>query len=242
LAEGSRFAAVVDSNLFLRHLATADREWLHAHLRAVQLQTGDIVVQQGAEVATVLLPTSCILSVITVMRDGRQVESRTIGRESGFGLLHALGSAYAYEKVEVQVSGEAWSLPLRALSDLASHSPDARQAIVSSAQATLIQSSVSLACNALHNVEQRLCRWLLLTQDRLGSEVVPLTQEHLAIMLAVQRTTVTAAAAKLQEKGLIRYSRGKIRIVDRAGLLAMACECFATIEEGVARLAGDRLA
>lgn len=229
---------MAEDNLFLQQLDAADRGSLEPRLKRMMLRTTESIAEHGDQVVTAYLPINCILSVITVMRDGRQVESRTIGRESGFGLLHALGSPYAYERVEVQVGGEAWALPLAALSDLAVRSPAGLQTIARFAQATIVQSATSLACNSLHTVEQRLARWLLLTQDRLASNVLPLTQEHLSIMLAVQRTTVTAAAARLQELELISYSRGKIHIHDRAGLRRTSCECYEQIEDGIRRLIG----
>jgi len=229
---------VADENLFLRYLSAADRALIEPRLRRVSLRVNELIAEDAGEVRAAFLPIDCILSVITVMRDGREVESRTIGRESGYGLLHALGSPYSYERVEVQISGEAWTLPLASLSELATASPSGLNTIVRFAQATIVQSATALACNSLHAVDQRLARWLLLTQDRLSSDVLPLTQEHLSIMLAVQRTTVTAAAAKLQDIGLIRYSRGKIQVLDRAGLLKTSCECYEQIETGVGRLIG----
>jgi CRP-like cAMP-binding protein len=108
------------------------------------------------------------------------------------------------------------------------------------AQASLLQAAQSTACNTLHRAEQRLCRWLLLTQDRLGgSEVVPLTQEHLAIMLGVQRTTITAVASGLQERGVIAYARGKINILDRPALERCACECYQAIRKGAELMIGE---
>jgi CRP-like cAMP-binding protein len=230
---------VPSSNLFLRHLPVGAADWLRPRLQRVSLKRDQLIVEQGDAVRTAILPIDCILSVITVMRDGRQVESRTIGRETGFGLLHALGSPYAMERVEVQIGGDAWILPLGALSDLAARDRQASHTMACFAQAAIVQTTVSVACNALHDVESRLCRWLLLTQDRLGSDVLPLTQEHLAIMLAVQRTTVTVAAARVEDMGLIARARGRIRILDRRGLVEASCECFEQIEAGVQRLVSD---
>ncbi len=158
---------MADGNLFLRHLQARDLESLKPDLRRIDLVVGERITEQGAEVQAAILPINSIVSVITVMRDGRSVESRTIGRESGFGLLHALGSPYAFERVEVQVSGEAWTVPLASLSRLAIASPAALKVIAQFAQSSLVQSTVNLACNALHDVESRFCRWLLMTQDRL---------------------------------------------------------------------------
>lgn len=227
---------MADGNLFLRHLRAPDLDILKPELRRADLVVGQEITEQGAEVRMAVLPINCIVSVITVMRDGRAVESRTIGRESGFGLLHALGSPYAVERVEVQVSGEAWILPLPSLSRLAVASPAALKTMTQFAQSTLVQSSIALACNALHDVESRLCRWLLMTQDRLESDILPLTQEHLSVMLAVQRTTINAVAQRLQDTGAIRYSRGRIQVLDRAMLLHCSCECFEQIEQSARRL------
>jgi CRP-like cAMP-binding protein len=220
-------------NHFLDTLSDADADRLRPHLSEVELTRNDVLDQPGEPIRTVYLPSNSILSVVTVMSDGAQVESRTIGRESGYGLLHALGSPISFERMLVQVSGPAWQIPLSALRAAASESVPLTRAIVHHAQSTLIQSAQATACNSLHTAEHRLCRWLLMTQDRLQSDIVPLTQEHLGIMLGVQRTTVTALASELQAKGRIRYARGKITILDRPALKRCACECYEAIQQGV---------
>jgi CRP-like cAMP-binding protein len=225
-------------NGFLDSLNAGDIARLQPHLRDVALERNELLDEAGRTIIDVYLPIDCILSVVTVMRDGAQVESRTIGRESGYGLLHALGSPVSYERMLVQVSGRAWRLPLMALRAAAEQSLPLTRCIVHHAQATLIQSAQSTACNSLHTAEQRLGRWLLLTQDRLRSDVLPLTQEHLAIMLGVQRTTVTAVASELQARRLISYVRGKITVLDRDGLKRISCECYDAIERGAAMLGG----
>jgi CRP-like cAMP-binding protein len=221
-------------NHFLDSLNGPDIGALTPHLAPIRLERNQLLDEAWQLVSAVYLPVDSILSVITVMEDGAQVESRTIGRESGYGLLHALGSRISHERMLVQVGGQAWVAPVAAFSEAAAASPSLTQAIVRHAQATLIQSAQSTACNTLHSAEQRLCRWLLLTQDRLQSDVVPLTQEHLAIMLGVQRTTVTAVASQLQERGWVSYVRGRITIRDRRALERCACECYDAIQRGVA--------
>jgi CRP-like cAMP-binding protein len=223
-------------NDFLDSLGGSDIAALRAELASVALVRNDVLDEVDQPISHVYLPVDAILSVVTVMRSGAQVESRTIGRESGYGLLHALGSPLSYERMIVQVGGSAWRLPLSALRQAAAGSPTLVRAIVHHAQASIVQASQNSACNSLHTAEQRLCRWLLLTQDRLGSDVLPLTQEHLAIMLGVQRTTVTAIASHLQERGAISYSRGRITVVDRDDLLRCTCECYGDIERRAARL------
>lgn len=172
------------ANRFLQALSPADATLLQPNLQLRVLGRDEIVAKEGAVVPRVCLPTTAILSVVAVMRDGRRVETRTIGFEGGFGLLHALGSPLSFERVIIQVGGEGYQMPLPALARAARASPTLASQIVSFAQASLIQSAQTTACNALHDTEQRLCRWLLMTRDRLGAEVLPLTQEHLSVMLA----------------------------------------------------------
>ncbi|HEX3699492.1 MAG TPA: Crp/Fnr family transcriptional regulator [Phenylobacterium sp.] len=219
-------------NHFLDSLAAKDVAILRDLLSEVRLERDQRLDEAGRPVTSVYLPVDAILSVLTVMRDGGQVESRTIGRESGYGLLQALGSPISYERTIVQVPGRAWRAPLPGLRRAADRSSTLREAIIRHAQASLLQAAQSTACNTLHRAEQRLCRWLLLTQDRLDSDILPLTQEHLAIMLGVQRTTITALASQLQARGVIAYSRGKIRVVERASLERCACECYQAIQRG----------
>ena len=226
-------------NHFLSALPQEDLERLRPHLEELALERDAVLGEAGRPVTTVFLPIDCILSVVTVMQDGSQVESRTIGREGGYGLLHSLGSRHAYERMTVQVSGRCWWLPVKALEEAAMERPSLVQHIVRHAQGTLLQSSLATACNALHPADQRLCRWLLMTQDRLGSDLIPLTQEHLAIMLGVQRTTVSAHAAHLKSRGMIRYARGKIRIQDRDALERCACECYSAMRRGVRAVIGS---
>ncbi len=223
-------------NHFLDSLSAADLRELRPHLAPVNLTRNDVLDEVDQPISHVYFPIDAILSVVTVMRSGAQVESRTVGRESGYGQLHALGSPLAYERMIVQVGGAAWRIPLPALRQAALASPSLVQAIVHHAQASIVQAAQNTACNSLHPAEQRLCRWLLLTQDRLDSDVVPLTQEHLSIMLGVQRTTVTAIASQLQERGAISYVRGKITILDREALKRCTCECYEAIEERAAAL------
>ena len=226
-------------NHFLETLPPGAFGLIKGKLELVALKRDQRIVEVDKPVTHALLPTSSIISVIAVMKNGDLVESRTIGRESGFGLLHALGSRTSFERVITQIGGEAWSIALADLRDAAGQSAALTQAIVRHAQATIVQTSHVVACNALHKASPRLCRWLLMTQDRLGSDTLPLTQEHLAIMLAVQRTTVTALAAALQDDGLIAYTRGKIRVLNRPALERRSCECYVTLTRSVARILGE---
>jgi CRP-like cAMP-binding protein len=223
-------------NHFLSALPLHDQKALQPSLRRVDLTRDDHLAEHGQTIDRVYLPMNCVISAVAVMRDGRCVETRTIGCESGYGLLHALGSPVAFERVFTQISGQCWVLPLHVLTRAALDSPTLILALAQHAQATLIQSGQAVACNALHTAEQRLARWLLLTRERTGSDTLPLTQEHMATMLGVQRTTVTAIAQDLQVRGLVSYARGRIRIVNRPALVGVACECYEAIELAAERI------
>jgi CRP-like cAMP-binding protein len=212
---------------------------LEPHLRRLQLFRDNVMAHEGAPVVQVILPVDSIVSVLTDMEDGTQIETRTIGCEAGFGLLHSLGDPLSYETVTVQVSGEAFVIDRRELAARAHRNRSLTHNIVRHAQVDLVQSAQTVACNALHDVRKRLCRWLLMTQDRLKRPDLPLKQHHLAAMLGVQRTTVTAAAAQLQREGAISYSRGVIVINDRSQLLGAVCECYGAVERRVSWFAEE---
>jgi CRP-like cAMP-binding protein len=225
-------------NEFLDSLTAQDFALIESFLTQEHLAHNAVVTPLGAEVNSVLFPTGAILSIITMMEDGRGVESCTIGHESGYGLLNVLGSAAAFDRVISQVPGSALRIAGARLKAAATASPSLMDMILRHIQANLAQTQQSVACNALHPAEARLCRWLLMSRDRTRSQKLPLTQEFLGFMLGVQRTTVTAAARALQSAGLIRYSRGQIEILDHAGLEAGACECYAAVRERHAHLVG----
>ena len=221
----------VTGNHFLDSLPGADREALRPFLTVEEIQHGQLVSAVGAEVAFVYFPVTAILSLTIHMVDGQGVETSTIGRESGYGLLNALGDRTSWNEVYSQVGGRCYRLSADRLRQAALDSPAVMGQIVRHAQANAAQIDQSVACNAFHPVEARLCRWLLMSHDRAGASALPLTPEFLGFMLGVQRTTVTAAAQALQSAGLIRYRRGNIDIVDRKGLEHGACECYAAVQQ-----------
>ena len=220
-------------NHFIASLSAEDFAFLAPHFVEVHLQRDDLISEAGQDLQDVYLPLSSIISIIVVMRNGDEVESRTIGREGGFGLLHALGVPISHERMIVQCAGRAVKIRLSILTEAAATRPSLVRCIAAHAQAAYVQLAQSAACNALHPASARLARWLLITRDRLGSEMISLTQEHLSIMLGVQRTTVTALASAFQADGLISYSRGKIKIKDLAGLKARSCECYEATRHSV---------
>jgi CRP-like cAMP-binding protein len=206
-------------NHFLDSLDAGIFGLLKPYLAEVNFSRGETLCQPGTDIDCVWFPTTATLSVVTIMEDGRDVEACTIGHESACGLLHALGSATAIDRVIAQVPGKSIKLPSFRLRSAAPLSLAMTDLVIRHAQANVAQVQQSVACNAIHTVEERLCRWLLMTQDRTRADRLPLTQEFLGFMLGVQRTTVTGAARGLQAGGLIRYSRGTIEISRPQGRL-----------------------
>jgi CRP-like cAMP-binding protein len=227
-------------NHFLDQVDGETLRLFNPYLVDISLARGETLASPWTELDLVCFPVSAILSVVTTMADGEDVEACTIGHESAYGLLHALGSSVVVERVVAQVPGRALKMPAHRLRAAAALSPDLVDLVVRHAQANVAQIQQSVACNALHTVEARLCRWLLMTQDRTRSDRLPLTQEFLGFMLGVQRTTVTGVAQALQRAGLIRYSRGQIDILDRGRLETTACECYQSVRDTYAHFLGGR--
>jgi CRP-like cAMP-binding protein len=234
------FVHGITGNHFLDSLGPESFNLLKPYLARSLLARNEVLCVPGADLDCVWFPVTAILSVVTIMVDGNDVEACTIGHESAYGLLNALGSTTAIDRVIAQVPGPAIRMPSSRLRAAAALSNGMVDLIIRHAQANLAQIQQSVACNAIHDVEARLCRWLLMTQDRTRHDRLPLTQEFLGFMLGVQRTTVSNAARGLLTAGFIRYSRGQIEILDRNGLKARACECYASVLDKHAQLLGAR--
>ena len=198
------------------------------HLKQVVLKQGDILQQPGQRVQYVCFPFGGMISMLSVMRDGKMIETRIIGREGALGTFAALSPSAANSRAIVQVSGDGAKLPVSTLQKLVRESDKVRD-LIWRYKTTLVQQASQLAaCNAVHRAEERLARWLLKTSDLIGSDTVPLTQETLSQMLGVRRTTVTAIARGFQDGSLIRYRRGRIQILNREKLRRASCECYET--------------
>jgi CRP-like cAMP-binding protein len=167
-----------------------------------------------------------MVSILTVMKTGEQIETAIIGNEGVVGGWAAIDGRNANTQSTVQIEGSAWQLPIAKFLEIYKASDPFRSAINTYQGIILFQAQQSAACHAVHSVEARLCRWLLLAQDLMDSDLVQLTQEFLSHMIGVQRTTVSLCAHTLQKSGLIQYSRGKIKILDRKGIEECACECY----------------
>jgi len=226
-------------NLVLQALGAGDSGALEPYVQSLALASGEVLYEPDYPVDWVYFPSTAVLSVVTVMLDGRTVESDTVGYESVVGVLNALGGAPAVNRTFTQIPGLAIRIAAARLRQQADRSPDLRRLLMRHAQANLAQAHQSVACNALHDLNQRLCRWLLMSQDRTADDSVQLTQQYLATMLGVQRTTVTEALGGLAGQGLIRQRRGRIDILDRRRMQAISCECYATVRATVENLVGS---
>ena len=223
-------------NSLLRALDEADFEQLAPQVEIVSLKRNQVLLEVGAGVAYAYFPLDCIIALVVTMQDGGTAEAATIGREGMDGYVLALGDHHALLRSIVQVGGEAARLPVPELEAAFVANAGVRHLVLRFIQALLAQVMQAVACNALHPAEARLCRWLLLLADRVGGDRLHVTQEFLAESLGVQRTTVTLIARTLQTAGLIRYRRGLVQVVDRAGLEEAACECYRVIREHYERL------
>jgi CRP-like cAMP-binding protein len=224
---------ITKQNFLLAALPSQDFALLEPHLREAALAQGSLLQEQGERTDHIYFPNDGIISLLTVMRQGTAIETATIGREGAFGAWAGLGTRPSHARAVVQVTGTAWRIAAPQFRAAAKKSDAVRELIRTSGEMLLIQAQQTAACNALHDVESRLSRWLLQAHDRLDSDTIQLTHEFLAQMLGVRRTTVTVIANILQHAGLIRYQRGNIRIVDRAGLEARACECYEAIRRNI---------
>ena len=228
------------NNTLLRVLPAEDFQRLQPHLRAEDLKLGDVLYGPEDRVERVTFVETGLLSVVFSSLGGQSVETSMIGREGASGLVEACGSGHSFITILVQVEGRGFSAPAAAIRDLHDRSAAFRDLLARYAEAMLAEARQSVVCQALHLVESRCARWLIESAERSGCDSrLPLTQEYLASMLGVQRTTVTPIAAMLQRRGLIRYSRGRIDILDSEGLDRAACECRSNLKAHRRRLGLD---
>ena len=219
------------SNKLLAALPRNDFQHFLSHLASVRFAQGEVLYESGAEVDQVYFPVSGMISLVIVMRDGKAVETATVGREGVVGAMSGLGLHTMKVRAIAQLPTFAHKITSTALRKAVIGSKPVADLCLRYNEVLLTHARVTAACNALHKVEARFCRWLLQTRDRAESDSLTLTQEFLAEMLGVRRTSVTEVAQKIQETGAISYSRGTIKIIDLDALKAMACECYETLRE-----------
>ena len=216
-------------NYLLSALPKADLLELMPSLSETSLERGQILFAPGDVARHIFFPSSAVLSVITLMANDHGVESSTIGHESAAPLIAVLADRPVKARIFAQIPGSAIKLPAAVLRSRAEQSPALLRLLWRHAAAISFQAEQGVACNTMHEAAPRLARWLLMTQDRTGSRSLPLTQDYMAVMTGVQRTTISAVANQLRSAGFIRYSRGNLEILDRAGLEGYACECYRAV-------------
>lgn len=230
--------ASLSRNRILAALPERERERLLQHMRKVLLQRGQILIAPGEPITGAYFPLDSMISLVTLMRDGLMTEAGTVGCEGVLGLPVLFGVGVTPMQSMVQIPGEAVHLGGDVFKKEFDLGGPLRDLLLLYAQALFVAVSQSAACNARHPVEQRLCRWLLLSSDAVRSDGLPLTQEFLSAMLGVRRAGVSVAASGLRREGLIAYTRGRVSILDRAGLERGACECYGVVKSQFDRLPG----
>jgi CRP-like cAMP-binding protein len=231
--------AAFGGNRLLATLRNDERALLEPHMRVVTFSAGDRVFDVGSPVDRSLFPfDSLMVSMMVELNGGRSVEVASIGKEGALGGIVSCGAAPAFTDAVVQIAGLAVEMPLAALEAAKATNHQLHNLFCRYSDFLLSQVMQSVACNSFHPIEARAARWLLHAQDRVGNDRIALTQESLAGVLGVQRTTVNAVARDLQNQGLIAYRRAAIQVSDRRGLARVACECYTAVEDHFANVLG----
>ena len=223
-------------NHLLAALSTQTFERLEGDLELVTLPLGKSLYESGDALRHVYFPTDSIVSLLYVMENGASAEISVVGNEGLVGIAVFMGGESTPSRAIVQSAGHAYRLPGQRLKDEFNRHGELLLLMLRYTQALITQMAQTAVCNRHHSIDQQLCRWLLLSLDRLQSDQVRMTQELIANMLGVRREGVTDAAGKLQRLGIIEYSRGHIKVVDRARLEALSCECYEVVRKETERL------
>ena len=227
------------------HLLAAlpDAEWRRWQplLETVEMPLGQVLYESGSTLSHVYFPTTSIVSLLYVMEDGASAEIAVVGNEGLVGISLFMGGESTPSRAVVQSAGQGYRLASETIKDEFKRAP-VLHLLLRYTQALITQMAQTAVCNRHHSLDQQLCRWLLLSLDRLQGDELVMTQELIANMLGVRREGVTEAALKLQEAELIRYARGRIKVLDRTGLEARTCECYAVVKKEYDRLLPAKLA
>ncbi len=219
-------------------LPREEYERILPHLGHVSFSLGEVVYESGGQMSYIYFPTTAIISLLYTMENGSSAEMGMAGNEGLVGVALFMGGDTMPNRAVVQSAGGALRMRAPVLKDEFARGGTFQRLLLRYTQALLTQMSQTAVCNRLHAIEQQLCRWLLLSHDRLESDELVMTQELIANMLGVRREGVTAAAGRLQEQGLISYVRGRIQILDRRGLESAVCECYRVVKDEYDRLLG----
>jgi CRP-like cAMP-binding protein len=223
-------------NRILAALPGAERERLLPLLERAQMPLGKVLYESGSRLDHVYFPATAIVSLLYVMADGASAEIAVVGNDGMVGVALFMGGETTPSRAVVQSAGVAYRLAGKALKEEFRRGGTMQHLLLRYTQALLTQMAQTAVCNRHHSVDQQLCRWLLLSLDRLASNELRMTQELISNMLGVRREGVTEAAGKLQAAGIIRYSRGHIVVLDRPALEAQSCECYAVVRQECDRL------
>jgi CRP-like cAMP-binding protein len=226
----------LEQNYLLNALSRKIRERLYPHLELVKLSLGKVLYEPGDLLRHVYFPTDCIVSLLYAMEDGASAEIAVVGNEGLIGIALFMGGETTTNRAIVQSAGYAYRLVGQRLKDEFHRNREMQILLLRYTQALLTQMAQTAVCNRHHSVDQQLCRWLLLSLDRLPSNALAMTHELIANMLGVRREGATEAASGLQTLGVIKYNRGKITVLDRAKLERLSCECYAAVKRETDRL------
>jgi CRP-like cAMP-binding protein len=218
--------------------ALPDSEWLRwqSHLEAFHMPLGQVLYEPGATLSHVYFPTDAIVSLLYVMENGASAEIAVVGNEGIVGISLFMGGESTPSRAVVQSAGNGFRLRAQMMKEEFNRAGPVLHLFLRYTQALITQMAQTAVCNRHHSLDQQLCRWLLLSLDRLQNNELVMTQELIANMLGVRREGVTEGALKLQEAGLIRYARGRITVLDRAGLEKRTCECYEVVKKEYDRL------
>src|SRR5688572_4243283 len=227
-------------NYILDALPPLERERLFPHLKLVPMPLGKVLYESGATLRHIYFPTNSIVSLLYVMQDGSSAEIAVVGNDGALGVSLFMGGETTTSRAIVQSAGRAYRLSGKLLEEEFSRHGELLHILLRYTQSLITQMSQTAVCNRHHSLDQQLCRWLLLSLDRLAGNELVMTQELIANMLGVRREGVTEAAGNLQSAKLIKYSRGRITVLDRRGLEARTCECYAVVKKESDRLLPER--
>jgi CRP-like cAMP-binding protein len=231
-----------EQNNILAALPESVRARLYPHLELVNMPLGQVLYESGSQLLNIYFPTTSIVSLLYVMEDGASAEIAVVGKEGILGIALFMGGETTPSRAIVQSAGYGFRLSAKLLKNEFNRAGPLMHLLLRYTQALITQMSQTAVCNRHHSIHQQLCRWLLMSLDRLPSNELTMTQELIANMLGVRREGVTEAAGRLQRAGLILYHRGHITVLDRPGLEAQACECYRVVKKEFDRLLPESIA
>lgn len=228
---------IPEQNHLLAALPDSAKMRIFPQLKLVEMNLGDVIYESGQPIESVYFPTNCIISLLYVMLNGASAEISVVGNEGMAGVAVFMGGVSTPSRTIVQSRGHAYRMPSAELREEFNSHAEVRVLMLRYTQGLITQMAQTAVCNRHHSIDQQLCRWLLLSLDRLPDNQLTMTQELIANMLGVRREGVTEAAGKLQKLGVIEYHRGHITVTDRPQLEALCCECYAVVKRETDRLA-----